>query len=123
VLAVLTSATAAASSPAAADAPQELQQQQPAASTSAAAADAPPTPAPPAFTAVKQLRLRSAAAYLPHPDKESYGGEDAHFVSNLAGGALGVADGACCCGGARLCVRVLARLAREALHLALLCCC
>ncbi len=43
---------------------------------------------------LKQLRLRSAAAYLPHPDKEYYGGEDAHFVSNVAGGAIGVADGA-----------------------------
>lgn len=42
---------------------------------------------------VKVLRLRSAAAYLPHPEKESYGGEDAHFVSNVSGGAIGVADG------------------------------
>lgn len=47
----------------------------------------------PVYKTVKQLRLRSAAAYLPHPDKESYGGEDAHFVSNVYGGAIGVADG------------------------------
>jgi hypothetical protein len=45
------------------------------------------------FKTVKQLRMRSAAAYLPHPEKESYGGEDAHFVSNISGGAIGVADG------------------------------
>jgi protein phosphatase PTC7 len=47
------------------------------------------------YKTVKQLRMRSAAAYLPHPDKESYGGEDAHFVSNISGGAIGVADGKC----------------------------
>eukprot|EP00879_Flechtneria_rotunda_P014101 GHRR01014731.1.p1 GENE.GHRR01014731.1~~GHRR01014731.1.p1 ORF type:complete len:254 (+),score=59.82 GHRR01014731.1:372-1133(+) len=52
-----------------------------------------PAPPQPAVKQVKQLRLRSAAAYLPHPDKESYGGEDAHFVSSVFGGALGVADG------------------------------
>lgn len=45
------------------------------------------------YKTVKQLRMRSAAAYLPHPEKESYGGEDAHFVSNISGGAIGVADG------------------------------
>lgn len=65
----------------------------------AAADEAATTTAPPAATPVyrtiKQLRLRSAAAYLPHPEKESYGGEDAHFVSNISGGAIGVADGAC----------------------------
>lgn len=65
----------------------------------AAVPSTPAAPAPPAFTTIKQLRLRSAAAYLPHPDKEAYGGEDAHFVSNMAGGAIGVADGA---SGARL---------------------
>jgi hypothetical protein len=48
------------------------------------------------FKTVKQLRMRSAAAYLPHPEKESYGGEDAHFVSNISGGAIGVADGERC---------------------------
>lgn len=47
------------------------------------------------YKTVKQLRMRSAAAYLPHPEKESYGGEDAHFVSNISGGAIGVADGEC----------------------------
>jgi protein phosphatase PTC7 len=30
---------------------------------------------------------------VPHPDKASYGGEDAFFVSSVGGGALGVADG------------------------------
>jgi protein phosphatase PTC7 len=49
------------------------------------------------YKTVQQLRMRSAAAYLPHPDKESYGGEDAHFVSNISGGAIGVADGECFC--------------------------
>jgi hypothetical protein len=77
----------------------EVQQQPQQAAPAASAAAAPP--APPAEQQqqqmVKLLRLRSAAAYLPHPDKESYGGEDAHFVSNLAGGAIGVADGALRC--------------------------
>eukprot|EP00878_Enallax_costatus_P045257 GHUV01054331.1.p2 GENE.GHUV01054331.1~~GHUV01054331.1.p2 ORF type:complete len:159 (-),score=26.51 GHUV01054331.1:169-645(-) len=62
----------------------------------AEAADSVPAvaePEPPKFTTVKQLRLRSAAAYLPHVNKESYGGEDAHFISNISGGAIGVADG------------------------------
>lgn len=54
-----------------------------------------PAAATPVFKSVKQLRMRSAAAYLPHPEKESYGGEDAHFVSNISGGAIGVADGEC----------------------------
>lgn len=39
------------------------------------------------------LKLESSVCYLPHPDKVSYGGEDAHFISNTGGGALGVADG------------------------------
>lgn len=74
-------------------APAVAQQQQQNAPTSS-------TPPADAFTTIKQLRLRSAAAYLPHPEKESYGGEDAHFVSNVSGGAIGVADGAyVCCGG------------------------
>jgi hypothetical protein len=59
------------------------------------------------FKTVKQLRMRSAAAYLPHPEKESYGGEDAHFVSNISGGAIGVADGeSCICVEAMLCMSV-----------------
>lgn len=58
----------------------------------ASTSSAPAAPAP-VYKTVKQLRLRSTAAYLPHPDKESYGGEDAHFVSNVSGGAIGVADG------------------------------
>jgi hypothetical protein len=62
-----------------------------AAVASTSAAPAPPPAA--VYKTVKQLRLRSAAAYLPHPEKESYGGEDAHFVSNVSGGAIGVADG------------------------------
>lgn len=40
-----------------------------------------------------QLHLKTACCYLPHPDKVSYGGEDAHFISNVGGGACGVADG------------------------------
>jgi hypothetical protein len=63
----------------------------------------PPAAGPaPVYKTVKQLRLRSAAAYLPHPEKESYGGEDAHFVSNVSGGAIGVADGECGCVAGRL---------------------
>jgi hypothetical protein len=58
----------------------------------ASTSSAPAAPAP-VYKTVKQLRLRSTAAYLPHPEKESYGGEDAHFVSNVSGGAIGVADG------------------------------
>jgi hypothetical protein len=57
---------------------------------------------------VKLLRLRSAAAYLPHPEKESYGGEDAHFVSNVSGGAIGVADGELGAAGPHLLQPVLA---------------
>lgn len=47
------------------------------------------TPLPPG----KQLALRCAVCYLPHPDKVYYGGEDAYFVSDIGGGAMGVADG------------------------------
>ncbi len=65
------------------------------------------------------VKLQTAVCYLPHPDKVgnsllmhqvrdcsfspllnahasmqvSYGGEDAHFVSEVGGGAIGVADG------------------------------
>ncbi|GAX73580.1 hypothetical protein CEUSTIGMA_g1031.t1 [Chlamydomonas eustigma] len=39
------------------------------------------------------LYLKTACCYLPHPDKISYGGEDAHFISSVGGGACGVADG------------------------------
>lgn len=39
------------------------------------------------------LKLRMAACCLPHPDKAHYGGEDAHFISNVGSGSLGVADG------------------------------
>jgi protein phosphatase PTC7 len=44
-------------------------------------------------TAQPKLRLRLAASNIPHPDKISYGGEDAYFFSSIGGGALGVADG------------------------------
>ena len=39
------------------------------------------------------LRWRTACCYLPHPDKVHYGGEDAHFISEVGGGSCGVADG------------------------------
>ncbi|GLC40993.1 hypothetical protein PLESTB_000954400 [Pleodorina starrii] len=41
----------------------------------------------------KVLQLRTSVCYLPHPEKVHYGGEDAHFISDFGGGALGVADG------------------------------
>lgn len=41
----------------------------------------------------RALTLRLAVCYLPHPDKVYYGGEDAYFVSDIGGGAFGVADG------------------------------
>ncbi|KAG0462498.1 hypothetical protein HPP92_020974 [Vanilla planifolia] len=37
------------------------------------------------------LKLISGSCYLPHPEKEETGGEDAHFISNEH--AIGVADG------------------------------
>ncbi|KAJ7966731.1 putative Protein phosphatase 2c [Quillaja saponaria] len=40
----------------------------------------------------KTLKLLSGSCYLPHPDKEETGGEDAHFIC-LDEQALGVADG------------------------------
>ncbi|PKA49826.1 putative protein phosphatase 2C 55 [Apostasia shenzhenica] len=39
----------------------------------------------------RTLKLLSASCYLPHPEKEETGGEDAHFISNEQ--AIGVADG------------------------------
>lgn len=39
------------------------------------------------------LKLRLGSCNLPHPDKASYGGEDAYFTSNVGGGAIGIADG------------------------------
>mmetsp|Transcript_28658 Transcript_28658/g.52680 ORF Transcript_28658/g.52680 Transcript_28658/m.52680 type:complete len:371 (-) Transcript_28658:1403-2515(-) len=39
------------------------------------------------------LVFKQAATYLPHPDKVHYGGEDAHFLTDYGGGAMGVADG------------------------------
>ncbi|CAN6923135.1 unnamed protein product [Brassica oleracea] len=41
---------------------------------------------------VKPLKLVSGSCYLPHPDKEATGGEDAHFIC-AEDQALGVADG------------------------------
>ncbi|KAL2504115.1 putative protein phosphatase 2C 55 [Abeliophyllum distichum] len=38
------------------------------------------------------LKLNSASCYLPHPDKEETGGEDAHFICSDEQ-AIGVADG------------------------------
>lgn len=43
------------------------------------------------ISAGKTLKLLSGSCYLPHPDKEETGGEDAHFISDKQ--AIGVADG------------------------------
>ncbi|XP_051150081.1 probable protein phosphatase 2C 55 isoform X2 [Andrographis paniculata] len=40
----------------------------------------------------RTLKLNSASCYLPHPDKEETGGEDAHFICTDEQ-AIGVADG------------------------------
>ncbi|XP_073284321.1 probable protein phosphatase 2C 55 isoform X2 [Primulina huaijiensis] len=40
----------------------------------------------------RTLRLKSGSCYLPHPDKEETGGEDAHFICTDKP-AIGVADG------------------------------
>ncbi|GKV29878.1 hypothetical protein SLEP1_g38756 [Rubroshorea leprosula] len=40
----------------------------------------------------KSLKLLSGSCYLPHPDKEDTGGEDAHFICSNEQ-AIGVADG------------------------------
>ena len=37
------------------------------------------------------LKWNTACCYLPHPEKLHYGGEDAHFISGVGGGACGVA--------------------------------
>lgn len=39
----------------------------------------------------KTLKLLSGSCYLPHPEKEDTGGEDAHFIVDEQ--AIGVADG------------------------------
>ncbi|KAA3466975.1 putative protein phosphatase 2C 55 isoform X1 [Gossypium australe] len=44
------------------------------------------------ISAGKTLRLLSGSCYLPHPDKEDTGGEDAHFIC-ADEQAVGVADG------------------------------
>ncbi|XP_022769225.1 probable protein phosphatase 2C 55 isoform X2 [Durio zibethinus] len=44
------------------------------------------------ISAGKTLKLRSGSCYLPHPDKEDTGGEDAHFIC-VDEQAVGVADG------------------------------
>ncbi|KAM7264371.1 hypothetical protein ACFE04_002054 [Oxalis oulophora] len=41
----------------------------------------------------KSLKLFSGSCYLPHPDKEQTGGEDAHFICVDDYQAIGVADG------------------------------
>nr|BCL66180.1 hypothetical protein [Volvox reticuliferus] len=41
----------------------------------------------------KSFQLRTGVCYLPHPEKVHYGGEDAHFISDVGGGIIGVADG------------------------------
>ena len=38
------------------------------------------------------MKLNSGSCYLPHPDKEETGGEDAHFICSDEQ-AIGVADG------------------------------
>ncbi|CAJ1942591.1 unnamed protein product [Sphenostylis stenocarpa] len=40
----------------------------------------------------ERLKLFSGSCYLPHPDKEDYGGEDAHFIC-VDEQTVGVADG------------------------------
>lgn len=40
----------------------------------------------------RTLKLNSGSCYLPHPDKEETGGEDAHFICGDEQ-AIGVADG------------------------------
>lgn len=40
----------------------------------------------------RTLKLNSGSCYLPHPDKEETGGEDAHFICPNEQ-AIGVADG------------------------------
>lgn len=44
------------------------------------------------ISAGKTLKLLSGSCYLPHPDKEDTGGEDAHFIC-VDEQAIGVADG------------------------------
>lgn len=44
------------------------------------------------ISAGKTLKLLSGSCYLPHPDKEETGGEDAHFICTDEH-AIGVADG------------------------------
>jgi len=56
------------------------------------AGEAVPT-ATPSGASQGSLRLRFGSACIPHPDKAHYGGEDAHFLSPIGGGAAGVADG------------------------------
>lgn len=44
------------------------------------------------FHGNRTLKLLSGSCYLPHPDKEERGGEDAHFICEDEQ-AIGVADG------------------------------
>ncbi|KFK28352.1 putative protein phosphatase 2c 55-like [Arabis alpina] len=47
---------------------------------------------PTTTTSIKSLKLVSGSCYLPHPEKEATGGEDAHFICDEEQ-AIGVADG------------------------------
>ncbi|CAH8336539.1 unnamed protein product [Eruca vesicaria subsp. sativa] len=46
----------------------------------------------PTTTSLKSLKLVSGSFYLPHPEKEATGGEDAHFICDEEQ-VIGVADG------------------------------
>lgn len=45
------------------------------------------------YDTVQRRQLQFGTANIPHPDKVSYGGEDAYFTSDVGGGAMGIADG------------------------------
>lgn len=65
----------------------------PAAGEAAQVASAPAGAAAGDLPAALQLRLQFGVKNIPHPNKAHYGGEDAFFVSELGGGAAGIADG------------------------------
>eukprot|EP00873_Tetraselmis_striata_P004201 jgi/Tetstr1/424465/TSEL_014994.t1 len=46
-----------------------------------------------AGVATAPIVLKAAAANIPHPEKVDTGGEDAWFISQMGGGAIGVSDG------------------------------
>eukprot|EP01025_Chloroclados_australasicus_P030696 TRINITY_DN3087_c0_g1_i4.p1 TRINITY_DN3087_c0_g1~~TRINITY_DN3087_c0_g1_i4.p1 ORF type:complete len:439 (+),score=59.54 TRINITY_DN3087_c0_g1_i4:116-1318(+) len=45
------------------------------------------------FERSQTLTLEASVCSIPHPEKLETGGEDAHFISTLNGGSMGVADG------------------------------